>query len=96
MSEGRDSKGRFQPGHHLFPTSKGIRNGRKKLPQNELLEICDLAMPDIFNAMVKKAKQGDVRAAEFIRDFVYGKPKQGFEVAGGQGITLNVVYEKQS
>lgn len=38
---------------------------------------------DILNALVKKAKRGDVRAAEVLFDRAYGKAKEKIEVSGG-------------
>ena len=66
------------------PGETGNPNGRpKKLPGLDqlLAEILDEAeVKAILNSIIKKAKAGDLRAAELILDRCYGKVKQPIEV----------------
>ena len=67
------------------PGESGNPNGRpKKLPGlDELLVEClgedGNEAKAILKAIIKKAKQGDVRAAEMILDRYYGKPNFSIE-----------------
>lgn len=70
------------------PGTTGNPNGRpKKLPGlDELLSEClgenGGEAKAIINALIAKAKKGDVRAAEIILDRMYGKAKQGLDLSG--------------
>lgn len=70
------------------PGQCGNPNGRpKKIPGlDELLSEClgenGIEAKEIINALIKKAKKGDVRAAEIILDRMYGKAKQGLDLSG--------------
>jgi len=91
--EGRNKHGQFVKGigSRIFSSSTGHKSGRKKSIPNQLEEIAQDAMPDIFRAMAEKAKDGDVRAAEFLRDTVYGKPRLGISIGGEEGAPVLIV-----
>ncbi len=84
-------KGKLRPEDNPKPFKKGQignPNGRpKKLPQLDKLlidvlgSVDDDTSPahDILLALEKKAKGGDVRAAEVLLDRAYGKAKQFLE-----------------
>lgn len=87
MKEGGNPK-------NLKPFKKGKDqrrnlNGRPKLPDiNEALarvlsqetEAGISAAEEILNALKKKAKNGDVKAAEYLLNRGYGKPKETHEL----------------
>lgn len=49
------------------------------------------AARQVIIALVKKAKSGDVRAAEVLFDRAYGKVKQPIENSGNQDLTIRIV-----
>lgn len=70
------------------------REGRpKKIPALDVL-LADLLDDEeesakmILAALIKKAKEGDVRAAQVILDRAYGKPKESIDLTT-QGQSLN-------
>ena len=73
---------------------------KKKLPElAELMDelfggtggtITDSGSNEIFEALRKKAVRGDVRAAEIILAYAYGKPKQSHEHTGKGGGAIEV------
>jgi hypothetical protein len=72
-TNGKDATGRFLPGHKYAkgnPLAKYVQRNRSILLKN--------AKPQdilgIFNALVAKAKEGDVSAAKEVFDRVLGKP----------------------
>lgn len=66
--------------HKFKKGQSGNLNGRpKKLPELDILlsdVINDDTAKGILNAMIAKARKGDVRAAELILNRAYGKPKE--------------------
>lgn len=81
----------------------GNPNGRpKKLPQLDKLLADVLGSPDddkspakeIIEAIRKKAKAGDVRAAELLLDRAYGKVKQPIEHTGDVNLHFDREDEK--
>jgi hypothetical protein len=97
---GKVGKGK-PPKHSQFKAGEsGNPNGRpKKIPAiDELLaEILSeekdglSAARQVIIALVKKAKSGDVRAAEVLFDRAYGKVKQPIENSGNQDLTIRIV-----
>ncbi|MGZ5283722.1 MAG: DUF5681 domain-containing protein [Bacteroidia bacterium] len=88
---------------NLKPAKKGEVRNPKGAPQ-KLPELKDaleniLASPTgkaseleaILRAIINKAKKGDVRAAEFILDRFYGKPKQAIDLQHGGQINWNEI-----
>lgn len=67
------------------------REGRpKKIPNldvllAELLDDEDQSAKLILAALIKKAKEGDVRAAQVILDRAYGKPKESISISNPDG-----------
>lgn len=67
------------------------REGRpKKIPNldvllAELLDDEDQSAKLILAALIEKAKEGDVRAAQVILDRAYGKPKEQLEISNPDG-----------
>lgn len=85
------------------PGQSGNPKGRpKKLPALDKLLAEVLGSPDdddspakeILEALAKRAKKGDTRAAEIILDRAYGKAKQHIEIEG-EPITA-YIYEPAS
>jgi len=87
------------PEHSKFKKGQsGNPNGApKKLPELDKLlaevlgginDTDENAAKSILNALIAKAKKGDVRAAEVLMDRAYGKAKQ--EIAIDNGIQLNI------
>lgn len=66
--------------HKFKKGQSGNYNGRpKKLPELDVLlsdVITDESAKGILNAIIAKARKGDVRAAELILNRAYGKPKE--------------------
>lgn len=55
------------------------KSGRKKTPTrlvNEALALVDQRLPDIFNALIKRATEGDRDAQIYLIDRRLGRPKQ--------------------
>lgn len=90
---------------NLKPFKKGEdkrreNNGRpKKIPAIDEL-LADILSEEkdglsaarlVIIALVKKAKSGDVRAAEVLFDRAYGKVKQPIENSGNQDLTIRIV-----
>lgn len=72
-------------GRPFIPGQSGNPKGRpKKIPALDKLlsdvlgsvEDEDSEMKAVINALIARAKKGDVRAAEVLLDRAYGKPKQ--------------------
>jgi hypothetical protein len=65
------------------PGKSGNPNGRpKQIPALEKLlsDIPETDYEDIIAALVKKAKKGEVRAAEVLFDRAWGKAKESLEI----------------
>lgn len=77
IGSGRDDRGRFVRGG---PPGPGRPPGYSRLA--ELLDsaLTDEIRRDIIAALADRAKAGDVRAAEFLFDRAYGKPRQAISV----------------
>ena len=81
---------------NLKPFKKGEdprRNvtGANKLPDLELLMAEGVSKEDLISIIVAqstRAKKGDTRAADFIFDRGFGKPKQSTELTGKDGKEL--------
>lgn len=59
----------------------GIASGKARSLKKIALEMLAAGAGDeIIKAMIAKAKRGDVRAAEFVRDTSGQKPKEAIEV----------------
>jgi hypothetical protein len=78
-------------GKRFKPGQSGNPNGRpKKIPALDKLlsdvlgsvENEESEMKAVINALIVRAKKGDVRAAEVLLDRAYGKPKQEIKVDG--------------
>lgn len=55
------------------------KSGRKKTPStlvNEALNLVDQKLPDIFQALIKRATEGDRDAQIYLIDRRLGRPKQ--------------------
>lgn len=83
--------GKISPATEFKPGQSGNPKGRpKKLPAIDKLLADVLGSEDeenseakqILEALVKKAKKGDTRAAEILLDRGYGKPKQTIDIPG--------------
>jgi hypothetical protein len=75
--------------HRFKPGQSGNPKGRvKKIPALDKLladvlgsiEDEDSEMKAVINALITRAKKGDVRAAEVLLDRAYGKPKQELKI----------------
>lgn len=97
---GKVGKGK-PPKHTRFKAGEsGNPAGRpKKIPAIDEL-LADIlseensglsAAREVIIALVKKAKSGDVRAAEVLFDRAYGKVKQPIENSGNQDLTIRIV-----
>ncbi len=100
----RDEKGRLLPGHP--PTFTGFKVGQNVggAPKSLRTEIKDAhaiaedAMPDIFKAMIARAK-GEVdcppavrqAASEYLADRIYGKPNQPLSNAGNMPLIAFII-----
>lgn len=71
--DGRDRRGRFQPGHKL---AKGnpFAGEVQKLRKAALAAVTAEDMAEIFRKQVEVAKTGDGAAARFVADYTLGKP----------------------
>lgn len=72
--------------------------GRKPKPStlvNRALKLVDKQLPDIFEALIKKALDGDREAQIYLIDRRIGKPKQQTELdlTGGQQLGSGLVVE---
>ncbi len=79
------------------------REGRpKKIPAldtllAELLDDDEESAKLILAALIKKAKEGDVRAAQVILDRAYGKPKESVDITTkGESITPQRIFFKDT
>jgi len=79
------------------------REGRpKKIPNldvllAELLDDEDQSAKLILAALIEKAKEGDVRAAQVILDRAYGKPKESIDLTTkGEPITPQRIFFKDT
>lgn len=93
MKRGNPDKIKGQ-GFHTNP-ERINKNGRpKKLPELDVL-LAEVLGDDhakaILIAIRKKAKAGDVRAAELLLDRGYGKVKNPIDLIGEQVININVI-----
>lgn len=91
---------------NLKPFKKGqsgnLKGRPRKLP--ELDKLLDEVMgqgadgksiaKQILDALAKKAKGGDVKAAEVLLDRAYGKVKQPIENSGNQELTIKIVRSR--
>lgn len=91
---------------NLKPFKKGqsgnLKGRPRKLP--ELDKLLDEVMgqgaegksvaKQILDALAKKAKGGDVKAAEMLLDRAYGKIKQPIENSGNQELTIKIVRSR--
>jgi hypothetical protein len=71
------------------PGKSGNPNGRpKQIPALEKLlsDIPETDYEDIIAALVKKAKKGEVRAAEVLFDRAWGKAKESLEITDLQTV----------
>lgn len=67
------------PSTQFKPGKSGNPNGQpRKLPGLDKLlgDISDTDYEEVISAIFKRAKKGDVRAAELILNRAYGKPKE--------------------
>ncbi len=97
MAEGRDSKGHFLPGAHIFGKGRGIKNGRKKTIGGEVktaYQEAEEKMPEIIRLMIKRAMDYkdplQLKAATDLADRIYGKANQPMFTKGK--IIVEVVY----
>lgn len=79
------------------------REGRpKKIPNldvllAELLDDDDQSAKLILSALIEKAKDGDVRAAQVILDRAYGKPKESIDLTTqGESIAPKRIFFKDT
>jgi len=72
--ENHDERGRFTEGNRA---SQGRRVDRLKKALHEAVSEDDIR--DIVDALIVKAKEGDVRAAGLLLDRIFGKPHQSRE-----------------
>ncbi len=89
----RDDKGRFVKGHPKL----GGRNAGVKQTLDVLLDdsMTDDDKCAIIQAMVRRARRGDVAAACFLFDRRYGKPAQSIDLAHTGEIThILVTYDR--
>lgn len=93
----RRANGQFEKGHKLAPG--GAREGAGRKPdvvKQSLADLMDstITLADrraILKAVVEQAKLGDVRAATFIFDRLYGKPKETIEMSGSDDNTRPII-----
>lgn len=80
-------------------TGKKGKSGRRKAPGTivkEAYDIVDSKLPDLFEALIKKAEQGDREALIYLIDRRLGKPTQqtSLEIEGveklGQGTIVTL------
>lgn len=74
MLGGRDPKGRFVKGHPPFYAHDGVKPGRKKKPENEVLDLLGEIGPWAFLKLYELCIAGNERACEYLIDRQYGKP----------------------
>ena len=89
---------RFQSGDEAAKAGRagGIASGRSRRRWNTLREAFRELLTDddlilMFNALLSKAKEGDVRAAEFLRDTMGEKPTVSIETTEPTEITFRVI-----
>ncbi len=78
MAENRTS---FQPGN------SGNPGGRRKDPEKfaEFRERCRALEPKALAALEAKLADGDLKAAELVLNYAWGKPPQAITGEGGEG-----------
>lgn len=96
----RDNRGRLLPGHpSTFKQHKpGHNAGRPKTMRREVkdaLKIAEDAMPDIITKMTHMAKGGNIQAATYLADRIYGKASQPIVGERGKPIIIHVVYDEE-
>jgi len=99
INTGRDEKGRYIPGHQsTFDKHKpGHNAGRPKTIKRQVkdaLQIAEDAMPDIIEKMIEMAKEGNIQAATYLTDRIYGKASLPINLESKKPITLHVVYDE--
>jgi hypothetical protein len=68
--------------------------GRKKTWELEAVkELFGPHVQDAVDCLVSAAKEGNVKAAEIILAYTYGKPQQAVEVEGGIKVLVEYVGE---
>lgn len=89
---------RFQSGNKAAKAGRdgGIASGESKRRWKSLREAFRELLTDddlilMFNALLSKAKEGDVRAAEFLRDTMGEKPTVSIETTEPTEITFRVI-----
>lgn len=79
--------GKISPATEWKPGQSGNPNGRpRKIPALDSLlsKIPESDFQKVIDALVAKAKKGDVRATEVLLDRSYGKAKQELKVENSQ------------
>lgn len=81
---------RFKPGNNANPGGRPV--GSKSMHLKRGFEICSDLVPDakrVFkDALSSKKEAIRLKAAEYVFDRCYGKPKQSTEVTGQDGADL--------
>ena len=80
MAVERNDKGQLLPGSVLNPGGRPRDTASKLEAMLAAATAADVAA--IMRCMVKMAKAGDVRAADFVFDRLFGKPIQRAELTG--------------
>jgi len=84
------------PKHSQFSSTNQPPNESKRVPKlkTRLKHLLANNYDEVASALMKNAKKGDIKTIEFMRDWLYGKPKEHYDTNNKIDIKVEYVHNK--